>query len=408
MIPGAHAFTGASVFYGILIFLLCVMAFGFVCGMLLWVTPPVMIAPVWVLAETVVQWAAAKMPWFLFHIGNALASDLYAIQPVSVIGVAGAGFVVVEVNYLVALAIRRRSWRYAWTPLLVFGAYMAWGWWLLPPEPASRGFTLAVLTENIPPEIPWDQSTGNQRVRQLLGQEDRCIALHPQMILWAESAIPWTWSPDDDLVGELLRHSGSQPTTHVLGMNTAVSSGVVRNSAYCLLPDGKVAGRYDKIDPLLFIEQPAWGWQIPFFSSGGYSVEPGDNYSPLPTPYGRAGVLICNESALPAAAASRVRQGAQFLLNLSNDGWFRDTWLVDQHFYIARLRAVETRKDMAVNSNNGWSGCIYSSGRIDTSGLLFAVHPNDTRTIAVRYPLLPVYGSLLFMLVLFIIKIKLL
>jgi apolipoprotein N-acyltransferase len=69
---------------------------------------------------------------------------------------------------------------------------------------------------------------------------------------------------------------------------------------------------------------------------------------------------------------------------------------------------VETRKDMAVNSNNGWSGCIYSSGRIDTAGLLFAVHPNDTRTIAVRYPLLPVYGSLLFMLVLLIIKIKLL
>jgi apolipoprotein N-acyltransferase len=228
------------------------------------------------------------------------------------------------------------------------------------------------------------------------------------MLLWSESAIPWTYSPDDDLVKELLRHSASgtvaqtpgrsdpRPITHILGMNTAVSTGIVRNSAYCLLPDGRVAGRYDKHDPLLFIEQPALGWQFPFFSSDGYSVEPGDDDKPLPTPYGKAGVLICNESALPGAAAARVRQGAQFLLNMSNDGWFRDTWLVAQHFYNARLRAVETRKDVVINSNNGWSGCIHASGRIDTAGCLFTIHPNAIRSVAVRWPMLPMYGCILF------------
>jgi apolipoprotein N-acyltransferase len=214
--------------------------------------------------------------------------------------------------------------------------------------------------------------------------------------------------------------------------NTTLTRDVVRNSAYCLLPDGKLAGRYDKRKPLLFIEQPGPGsWLMPFSSSGGYSVEPGDSDAPLITPYGKAGVLICNESALPGAAASRVRQGAQFLVNMSNDGWFRDTWLVSQHFYNARLRAVETRKDMAVNSNNGWSGCIYASGRIDrtapidrttptdrttpidpanrtdTAGTIFTIHPNDDRPIAVRYPLLPAYICLFFLLIT-ILKTKLL
>jgi len=226
------------------------------------------------------------------------------------------------------------------------------------------------------------------------------------MILWAESAIPWTWSPDDDLVRELLTHSKPHQITHILGMNTAVSTSVVRNSAYCLLPDGKVAGHYDKRKPLLFIEQPGLGWLLPFSSSGGYAVEPGDSDLPLVTPYGKAGVLICNESTLPAAAASRVRRGAQFLLNMSNDGWFRDTWLVAQHFYNARLRAVETRKDMVVNSNNGWSGCIYASGRIDTTGTLFTIRPNDDRPIAVRCPLLPAYACLLFLLIITIINQK--
>jgi len=467
MIPGARAFTGASTGYGIIIFVVCVAAFSFGCATLLWFTPPALIAPVWILAEMILQQAAEKMPWFLFHIGNGLASSLYAIQPMSVIGVAGAGFVVIEVNYLAALAIRRRSWKYAGAPMLLFICYMTWGWWLLPPAPSEANsstgqhpsFTLSILRENIPPEITWDQANGPQLVQQLLQQEDRCIAGHPQMILWAESAIPWTYSPDDDLVGELLRHSRPQSITHILGMNTAItanintniptkintnistgtaistdtnpaasnissgtdttiSANVVRNSAYCLLPDGKIAGRYDKRKPLLFIEQPGpGGWLIPFFSSGGYSVEPGDNDLPLTTPYGKAGVLICNESALPSAAASRVRQGAQFLLNMSNDGWFRDTWLVAQHFYNTRLRAVETRKDIAVNSNNGWSGCIYASGRVDqadrtghadqvdTTATVFTIHPNNDRPIAVHYPLLPAYVCLFFLFTI-IIKTK--
>ena len=422
MIPGAQAFTGAAVGYGIAIFVICVLIYSFGCAILLWKTPPVLVAPVWILAETLVQWASAKMPWFLFHIGNALATGLIAIQPMSVIGVTGAGFVVILVNFLIARAILRRSWKQALAPLLLLVAYLAWGWWLLPAEDLREpSFPLAIVKENIPPDIPWDSTNGNIRVQQLLRQEDSCVAAGAGMLLWSESAIPWTYSPNDDLVKELLRHSagreiaqtqvrsgaielaqarpGVRSIVHVLGMNTAVSTEVVRNSAYCLLPDGRVAGRYDKHDPLLFIEQPALGCQFPFFSSDGSSVEPGDDDKPLSTPYGKAGVLICNESALPGAAAVRVRQGAQFLLNMSNDGWFRNTWLVDQHFYNARLRAVETRKDVVINSNNGWSGCIHASGRIDTAGFLFTIHPNDARPVAVRYPQLPVAGALLFALI---------
>lgn len=421
MIPGAKAFTGAAMGYGISIFVVCVATFSLGCAVLLALTPPVLIAPVWILAETLLQWAAAKMPWFLFHLGNALATELIAVQPMSVIGVTGAGFVVILVNYLTAQAFLRRSWRWASSALALPGSYLLGGWLLLPPEQAQGpAFRLAIVAENIPPEIPWDSTNGNARVQQLLRREDSCVAANPDMILWSESAIPWTYSPDDDLVKEVLAHSasrpaagerpvavgqglaGERPITQILGMNTAVSAGVVRNSAYCLLPDGKIAGRYDKYDPLLFIELPALGWQFPFFSADGFSVEPGDSDAPLMTPYGKAGVLICNESALPGAAAARVKQGAQFLLNISNDGWFRDTWLAGQHFYNARLRAVETRKDLVINSNNGQSGCIHASGRIDTAEFLFTIHPNEVISPAVRYPMIPVVGCILFALIIII------
>ena len=98
----------------------------------------------------------------------------------------------------------------------------------------------------------------------------------------------------------------------------------------------------------------------------GYSaVNDPEHSKPLTTPYGKAGFLICNEAALPAAAANQVKQGAEFLMNMSNDGWFNDTYIVRVHYYYARLRAVESRKDIAINCNNGFSGLIKASGDIE-------------------------------------------
>ena len=399
MISGVHVFTGLSAGYGVSLFLVSALLFSLGCAIVMWIAfrlrNPLFIASVWVLAEVLLQWAAARLPWFLFHAGNALSDNLYAIQPASVTGVAALSFVVVWVNCLIAKAIANRHYKKLWIPCSICIGYMCWGWLLLvlfdrsvnSTAPQST-FKLSILQPNIPPEVQWDQTNGNALVQQLLQQERRCVAQHPNLILWSESAIPWTYAPNDELVQEVLHNSDPANISHILGMNTAVTDNVVGNSAYCLLPGGKLAGRYDKVTPLLFIEQPMHGLLLPFFSANGYSVSPGNNHCPLSTPYGKAGILICNESALPASAASTVRHGAQFLLNLSNDGWFRNTYLVSSHFYNARLRAVETRKDMAINSNNGWCGMVSASGRIDDADFV-TMHPNEIQTMAVRYPLLP-------------------
>ena len=239
--------------------------------------------------------------------GNALSANLYAIQPASVTGVTGLSFIVVLVNVIIAKAIANRSYKWLLLPCSLFIIYMCWGWWLLVSfdrsveNTASQpAFKLSILQQNIPPEMQWDQANGNALVQQLLQEERRCIAQKPNLLLWSESAIPWTYSPKDDLVQELLRIADPAKVTHILGMNSAVTDNMVGNSAYCLLPNGEVAGRYDKRTPLLLIEQSWNGWLLPFFSANGYSVQAGNNDGPLLTPYGKAGILICNESALPA------------------------------------------------------------------------------------------------------------
>lgn len=415
MVPGLPAFTGLPAGYGVALFFVCVVLFSLGCALVLWlaflIPHPIFIAAVWTLAETGLQWAGGGLPWFLFHTGNALSANLYAIQPASVTGVTGCSFVVVVVNGLIAKAIAYRSYRKLLLPCGLFAGYMCWGWWLLvlfrAPDTTKQqpSFKLAILEQHIPPEIQWDQANGNTLVQRLLQQERACIAQKPNMILWSESAIPWTYSPTDDLVRELLHNSDAANISHILGMNTAVAEDVVGNSAYCLLPGGKPAGRYDKVTPLLFIEQPWHGLALPFFSANGYAVLPGNSHQPLPTPYGKAGILICNESVLPQAAASTVQQGAQFLLNLSNDGWFRNTYLVNSHFYNARLRAVETRKDLAINSNNGRCALIHASGRIDDADVV-TVQPNSIQTIAVRFPALPACICFILLFSIFIIHQK--
>ena len=416
MVTGVPAFTGLAVGYGVMLFLVCVLLFSLACAGVLWIAfripNPFFIAGVWTLAEVILQRAASSLPWFLFHTGNALAANQYAIQPVSVIGVTGCSFIIVLVNGLIAKAIAHRRYKQLWLPLSLFIGFMCWGWLLLylferedNNKTQASTFKLAILQPHIPPEVQWDQSNGNALVQQLLQEERKCIAQQPNLILWSESAIPWTYSPNDDLVRELLYNSDPAHISHILGMNTAISEAVVGNSAYCLLPGGKLAGRYDKATPLLFIEQPGQGWLLPFFSANGYSVMPGNNNLPLCTPFGEAGILICNESVLPSSAAATVRHGAQFLLNLSNDGWFQHTYLVNSHFYNARLRAVETRKDLAINSSNGRCGLVNASGRIDEASLV-TIRPNNIEPIAVRFPALPVCLCILVLITTIIIHQK--
>ena len=149
---------------------------------------------------------------------------------------------------------------------------------------------------------------------------------------------------------------------------------------------------------------------MPFFSSNGYTALNDSGHShPLTTPNGRAGFLICNEAALPVAAANQVKQGAEFLMNMSNDGWFNDTYIVRAHYYYTRLRAVESRKDIAINCNNGFSGLIKANGDIEVKEestesfvKMVTMQPNKFIPMATLYPGILIFGCTIYIAIIFI------
>ena len=430
MVTGAASFTKDGIFFGVLVLLaytffatLIWMLFFFVIswGKFLdkhsFIVKGLILASLWVLVDAIKFIVFAGQPWMNFFVGLGIAKNIWAIQPAAYFGVHVITFVVVYVNYLFAAFFIELKWNKVILPLSLIVGYLGIGGLMLymyesNPEPSRKPFKLAILAENIPPEVKWEANTGEALVADLLQMNKIAVSLKSDMTLWSESSIPWKYTPGDDLLEEIHKISAPIGMTNLVGINTGYSKKSMYNSIYCFLPDGSISGRYDKYIGLDFIEVPVAGLIIPFFVGGSY-VEIGHHPRPLDTPFGKAGVMICNESFVSESALNIVNKGAEFLVNPSNDGWFSRFDIVYMHFYNARLRAVETRKDLAINSNNGISGMVQSSGRIkfyrqDTQSFVkqVTITPNKQVTLYSKLPYLFVYFCITLLLVFFYFRFK--
>src|SRR5205085_5984660 len=89
---------------------------------------------------------------------------------------------------------------------------------------------------------------------------------------------------------------------------------------------------------------------------------PGTKYPLLPLGAARGGVFICFESAFPAIARTFARDGADVLINISNDGYLGRTPVLRQHLANAVFRAVENGRPVLRVTNTGISAAIAPDG----------------------------------------------
>ncbi|WP_447640322.1 MULTISPECIES: apolipoprotein N-acyltransferase [Chitinophagaceae] len=298
------------------------------------------------------------------------ATNIYAIQPASLLGPLIITFVVAMIDYQFAYFLFYRKWKMLWIPCAILLVYLGWGAWLyqqytttLQDTPAPTT-TVAILEQNLSPQYTWDSINGDRLADQMFAMNSRAVQTGSQLFIWSETAIPWTYTAHDAFIHHIDSITSPYGIVHLLGMNTDYKGRTFYNSIYALGKNGQILGRYDKREALYLVEKPFLGILLPFFTNQGFRVKEGVGDAPLPTPWGKAGILLCNESVVPGPAARSVQEGANFLVNSGNDGWFADTYIPKQHFFHARLRAVENRKDIVINNNNGYSGMVKSSGDI--------------------------------------------
>jgi len=112
---------------------------------------------------------------------------------------------------------------------------------------------------------------------------------------------------------------------------------------------------------------------------------PGTEYTLMPVGGRRVGVFICIESAYPWIARTMVHNGADGLINISNDGYLGPTAVMRQHLANVVFRAVENSTPILRVTNTGLSAQISYDGRIldSTQGFQTDVRRwslNETKT----------------------------
>jgi apolipoprotein N-acyltransferase len=119
--------------------------------------------------------------------------------------------------------------------------------------------------------------------------------------------------------------------------------------------------------------------------------------------------VICYESVYPDYVAEYVRNGANIIFIITNDGWWEDTPGHRQHLAYAKLRAIETRKEIVRCANTGISCFITPVGEIEQATPYWKdalitknVTPNNTTTLFVRFGDLVSYLASLIAILLFI------
>jgi len=127
-------------------------------------------------------------------------------------------------------------------------------------------------------------------------------------------------------------------------------------------------------------------------TSGSLGKDTEQRTFPLQSVPFRIGTAICYESAYGEHFGKFVKNGAQMMSVITNDGWWGNTPGHQQHFMMSKMRAVETRRTILRSANTGISAIIDERGdahqqtKYDTRlALRDNVVPNDTITFYVRH-----------------------
>jgi apolipoprotein N-acyltransferase len=191
------------------------------------------------------------------------------------------------------------------------------------------------------------------------------------LIVWPENSLAFLLDANVDKRDELRGVARERGAALLVGGSRSEPGpeGKTRvfNSAFLFPADGGEPLVYDKRVLLPFVEHvPAW--VSPFLSSpwqGAFASGNSGTGTDLFVVKGwRIAPLLCLEAIYPGAAASRVADGADLLVNLSNDSWFDDGAGVEQHFALAMMRAAETRRPLLRVASTGVSALVAEDGLI--------------------------------------------
>jgi apolipoprotein N-acyltransferase len=342
-------------------------------------------ATAWVALEMIVARIFGGFPW------NLLGDSLYRMGPLiqiaSITGVYGVSFLIVWTSLSILSAavrlLRAPAMRSVWLaelflPILTVALLFAFGSYRMMHGPAAtRTIKVAFVQPSIPQTLIWDESNDDERFRDLVRLSEEALTNKIDLLLWPEAAVPKKLRYDKDTYEAVTGLARNHHVWMIIGADDmeprpgakSVEDIDFYNSSFLINPEGRIARSYRKRALVIFGEYiplervlPLFKWFTPV--QGGFTR--GERAIPfeLDSPQAKTSVLICFEDTFPHLAREYVEPDTDFLVNLTNNGWFGEGAAQWQHAAAALFRAVENGRPLLRCSNNGLTCWLDEYGRI--------------------------------------------
>jgi apolipoprotein N-acyltransferase len=354
--------------------------------------------PLWAACE----WARLGVIGQLWNaLGYSQAFQPALIQAARFGGVYAVGFLVVCVNAALAYALLRRDARglivslasLACVALALFGL-------TLTSAPSTEGATGAVVVALQPNVVPdFDRGAAEydalaerhfglsaEVLRKIdesgavgsvkAGEDCGCGFETPhvpaRVVVWPESPMNFSYERNPAFRERVARFVGDSHASLLLNSLEPAGDGGGFNAAVLINEQGRVAAQYDKIRLMPFGEYvplPRWMPGAGLMRGVVGDFTPGERYTLMTlggeekTPL-RAGVFICLESAYPYITRRFAGEGADVLIEMTNDAYQGNTSIMRQHLSNAVFRAVETGRTLLRVTNTGISARVSPRGEV--------------------------------------------
>ncbi|HEV2274286.1 MAG TPA: apolipoprotein N-acyltransferase [Acidobacteriaceae bacterium] len=338
-----------------------------------------------------------KVPWDLLGYSQIDNFLLDKLAPWA--GVYGLSFVLMAANALLAYGALQATGRRRFSILagaLILVLILQNGDRLVPPlAPVQSTAVLVQPNLNVDQDNSWpDSQDYEQHVDQLIRLSEHTCGPYlagmpelnaypvipdcapgsppPGIVAWPESPGPF-YDKDQRLLRALATVAAAERAPVVAGVTAIDPHGLSEdryNSALFVRPDGTVLGRYDKVHLV------PWGEYVPFKDFFAFAKnltqQAGDmthgSRRMVFTVGGHTfGIFICYEEIFGDEVRIFVKNGAQVLLNISDDGWYGDTCAPWQTLNMSRMRAVENRRWVLRDTNTGLTTAVDPYGRLTAS-----------------------------------------
>jgi apolipoprotein N-acyltransferase len=341
-----------------------------------WGRMTVLLAPIfWITFE----WVRLVVTGQLWNaLGYSQAYHPLLIEPANWGGVYAVSFLIVAINSLIALLIMSRTkWSIAAaasTVLVVLYVIMLSKYMPTEPVPTSDGLSVFVVA--VQPNVPMNPVKSTEETTALI---ERHVALSrqglatpinaegPRLVIWPESPMNFTYTSNKTFQEFVAGFTRENHTSLLFNSLEPAPNEGSYNSALLVNEQGQRISQYDKIRLMPFGEYvplPQWLPGASLISGIVGEFTPGSNYTLMPFDDRKAGVFICIEAAYPWIARRLVHDGADVLINISNDGYLGPTAVMRQHLANAIFRAMENGRPVLRVTNSGLSAFISEDGEV--------------------------------------------